>query len=172
MSLSTNVLNFATRVGTEFKAVRASIGTLASLTTADKTSVVNAINEVKTAVGGAGAQINDSVTNTSTTWSGSKTNSTITSATAAIKADILGGAGPTIDTLKEIADLLTASDVGDDAALATLTTAVGNRVRYDAAQTLSGPQQAQALTNIGAVSAVDVGDVNTNFVTAFETALA
>jgi len=45
-------------------------------------------------------------------------------------------------------------------------------VRFDAPQTLSDPQKLQARGNIGASSAVDVGDTSTNFVTVFETALA
>ena len=110
MSLVTQISDLATRVGTEIKAVQTKIGTLSSLTTTDKTSVVAAINEVQAEVGsgGGGATINDSAasttevyssqkttdlvnakpsindgaTNTTTVWSGSKTNTTINSAVA------------------------------------------------------------------------------------------
>lgn len=172
MSLASNVQSLATRIATEFKSVRTALGTLTSLTTSDKTSLVNAINEVKSAVGGAGAQINDAVTNTSTVWSGSKTNTSISNAVAAVKTDILGGAGATVDTLKEIADLLTSTDADNDSVIAGLTTAVGNRLRFDAAQTLTAAQKAQALSNIGTYSATDIGDPATDFVAAFNTALA
>lgn len=45
-------------------------------------------------------------------------------------ATVLGGAGPSYDTLQELKALLDASDAADDTAIATLTTAIGNRTRY------------------------------------------
>lgn len=69
MSLSTQIGNLAVRVGTEFKTVRveigdveALIGTLASLTTTDKTSLVAAINEVAAGMGTGGATTLDGLT--------------------------------------------------------------------------------------------------------------
>lgn len=47
MSLVTQIQNLATRIGTEINLVKASIGPLTSLTTTNKTSTVNAINEVR-----------------------------------------------------------------------------------------------------------------------------
>jgi len=44
-------------------------------------------------------------------------------------------------------------------------------VRFDAAQTLTAPEQAQARSNIGAVAASDVGNTDTDFVVVFEGAL-
>lgn len=59
MSLVTQLSDLATRIGTEIKAVRtetaATTGSLASLTTTDKASLVAAINEVQSEVGGGGA---------------------------------------------------------------------------------------------------------------------
>lgn len=46
MSLAVKVSDLATRIGTEFKAVRSTIGALTGLTTTDKTTVVAAINEL------------------------------------------------------------------------------------------------------------------------------
>jgi hypothetical protein len=46
MSLAVKVSDLATRIGTEFKAVRATIGSLTGLTTTDKTSIVAAVNEL------------------------------------------------------------------------------------------------------------------------------
>lgn len=143
-----------TRVGTEFKSVRTLAGLLANLTTTDKASLVAAINEVNAKTAGAGAQIDDVTPRTTTVYSSSKTESAIASATAALKADILGGAGPTVDTLKELADLL----AGSTSDVAALTTALGNRVRFDAAQSLTAPQKVQANSNIGSVSLVQFGD--------------
>src|SRR6187401_542316 len=59
MSLASNVSGLATRVATEFKAIRVLIsgsgtGGIANLQTTDKTSLVAAINEART-TGGAGS---------------------------------------------------------------------------------------------------------------------
>jgi hypothetical protein len=141
-------------VGTQFKQLRALAGLLASLSTTDKSSLVAAINEVNSKTSSAGAQIDDVTARTTTVYSSSRTEARITAATAALKTDILGGAGPTVDTLKEIADILASS--GSD--VAALTTALGNRVRFDAAQTLDATQKSQANANIGSVSLVQFGD--------------
>ena len=65
-----------------------------------------------------------------------------------------------LDTLRELATAL-----GDDPNFAaTVNTALSNRVRFDAAQTLTVAQQKQASQNIG------VGDPEANFVTTYTTA--
>ena len=46
MSLAQRVVDLATRSATEFKSIRATIGALTSLTTTDRSSVINAINEI------------------------------------------------------------------------------------------------------------------------------
>lgn len=81
---------------------------------------------------------------------------------------LIDSAPGTLDTLNELAAAL-----GDDPNFATsVNTALANRVRVDtAAQGLTALQQANARTNINAVSASDVGDTNTNFVTVFEAGL-
>lgn len=176
MSLTANISNLATAIGTDVKATNAKIGNLGSLTTTAKGDLVAAVNEVKSSISGAGASINDAVTNTSSVWSSSKTNSAISAAVTAL----VNSSPAALDTLKELSDALG----GDAAFAATMTTALGNRVRYDAAQTLTGPQQAQARANIGASNVVIgttantaadaelVGDTNTDFVAAYNTAKA
>lgn len=144
----------ATEMGTQVKSIRTLMGLLASLTTADKTSLIAAINEVNAKTAGAGAQIDDVTARTTTVYSSSRTEARITAVTAALKDDILGGAGPTVDTLKELADILANS--GSD--VAALTTALGKRVRFDAAQTLTAPEKVQANANIGSVSLAQFGD--------------
>lgn len=62
MSLSSQLNNFAVRLGTEFKSVRASIGTLASLSTTEKASLVGAINEIKAGVEAGGNITADAIT--------------------------------------------------------------------------------------------------------------
>ena len=62
---------------------------------------------------------------------------------------------------------------------ATMTTALGFRVRVDAAQSFDATQQAQGRANIGAASATDVttlttdlGDLSTDFYAAYNAAKA
>ena len=71
------------------------------------------------------------------------------------------------DTLVEIQQLLQDGTSGLDALLA----AVNNRVRFDAAQTLTVIEQQQARSNIGAVALTAIGDADTDFVAVFEGAL-
>jgi hypothetical protein len=75
----------------------------------------------------------------------------------------LGGADAAYDTLVEIQQLLQNGTSGLDALLA----AVNNRVRFDAAQSLTVAEQLQARSNIGAVAAADVGNTDTDFVAVF-----
>ena len=171
MSLATNVTNLATRIATEVKALRTLINgnqtTLNALTTTTKTNLIAAINEVQAtaaSAAGGGATINDATTTTTSVWSSSKTNSSIQAATAAL----VNSAPAALDTLKELSDAL-----GGDANFATtVTTALGNRVRVDAAQTFTTTQQLQARSNIAAAGSVDVGDTNTDFVATFVAGLA
>lgn len=171
MSLSTNILDFATRVATEIKSVRSTIGSLAGLSTTDKTTIVGAVNEVRALVVASKTVIDDAVASTSTVWSSSRTDSAITTATQAVRNDILGGAGAAYDTLQELRDLLATVDTDADSAIAAINTALGNRVRFDEAQTLTALQMLTARTNIDAVSATDVGSTSTDYVAAFEAAL-
>lgn len=163
MSLATRIESLVLRVAQEFNDVRAKAGNLANLTTTDKSSLVSAVNELKTAVMSASA-IDDQNTATTTTYSSSK----IVSLLDALKTEILGGADAAYDTLQEIQQLLQNGTSGLDALLA----AVNHRVRFDAAQTLTDAEKAQARSNIGAVAVTDVGNTDTDFVTLFEGALA
>jgi hypothetical protein len=62
----------------------------------------------------------------------------------AMRADLVGSAPATLNTLQEIANAL-----GSDPNLAaTLTAALGNRLRVDAAQNLTAQQAAQAVANL------------------------
>lgn len=66
MSLATQLSNLTTRIGTEFKSVRTSIGSLVSLSTTDKTSLVAAINEVYATVASGGTILADAITDATT----------------------------------------------------------------------------------------------------------
>lgn len=164
MSLQTQITNLATRVGTECKSIRAAMGDKTALTTTNKATLVAAINELVTTIASASSILDTATTGDTThTWSANKIVAEITAA----KTAIINGAPAAYDTLIEIATQLST----DQTALGNLLTAVGNRVAFDAVQTLTAPQKAQAIANIGAISAADVGDVNSDFVATFNAAL-
>ena len=162
MSLATRIESLVIRVAQEFNDVRAKAGNLANLTTTDKSNLVAAINELQAAVVSS-AVIDDAHIAATTTYSSNK----IVSLLDALKSEILGGADAAYDTLVEIQQLLQNGTSGLDALLA----AVNNRVRFDAAQTLTVIEQQQARSNIGAVALTAIGDADTDFVAVFEGAL-
>ena len=162
-SLQVRITDLATRVATEIKSVKTLVNgnatDLSALTTTQKTSLVAAINELKTAIDGAGSSItiSDAATSTTQVWSSSKVASAIQTA----KDELTNGAASALDTLAELAAAL-----DNDANFAsTVTTALGYRLRYDAAQTLTAGQKTQACSNLG------VGEPDTDFVTTFNSGL-
>jgi hypothetical protein len=161
MSLQLKLTALAQAVGDDVQILLAQDGNLAALTTTAKNSLVAAINELVTTISGlsgGGAGINDAAGDgdTAVTWSADK----IYDELLALKNSILNGVDPAYDTLVEIATKLGS----DDTAITGLLDAVSKRVRYDAAQSLTTPQQAQACANIG------VGDPETDLVTIYTTA--
>lgn len=149
------ITSLAQAIAADIKRLTTSQGTLTALTTTDKTSLVNAINELKTAIAKT-TNINDASTSASATWSSDKINTSINNAVAAL----VNGAGTTLDTLKELSGAL-----GNDANFATtIATQMGKRVRVDAAQTFTVAEQAQACANLG------IGNPDTDFVAAYNTA--
>lgn len=169
-TLETRLRDLATRIATECKAIRTLVNgnaaDLASLTTTAKTNLVAALNEVKAIAdaAGGGSEIDDGATAADSTWSSTK----ITEEVAAQVAALLGASTPAaLNTLDEIA-----AAIGDDANFAaTITTALGNRLRFDAAQTLTAPQKVQANANLGSAALVDTGVLDTDFVAVFNTGL-
>ena len=161
--LDTRIRDLATRMGTEAKSLRTLLNGNAAdnsaLTTAAKGNLVAAINELKGAIDGinTGAVINDGGSGTTQTWSASKIASEIQSA----KNALVNGSAVALDTLAEIAAAL-----GNDANFAaTMTTALGKRLRYDAAQVLSAAEKTQACANLG------IGEPDTDFVATFNAGL-
>ncbi len=162
-TLATRITDLATRLATECKSIRTLVNgnavDLASLTTTQKTSLVAAINELKTAIDNSGSSItiSDSTSSTTEVWSSSK----VSSAIAQAKSDLVNGAGAALDTLSELSAAL-----GNNASFAsTVTTALGYRLRFDAAQTLTTGQKTQACANLG------IGEPDTDFVTTFNSGL-
>ena len=162
-TLQARITDLATRMAPECKSLRTLINTnasdLSALTTTQKGSLVAAINELKTAIDSVSSSIaiSDATTSTTQVWSSSKVASAIQTA----KDELTNGAASALDTLAELAAAL-----GNDANFAsTVTTALGYRLRYDAAQTLTAAQKTQACTNLG------IGEPDTDFVTTFNTGL-
>lgn len=164
MTMETRLIALAQAIGADVKSLRAAQGDLTSLSTTAKGNLVAAINEIFALVGAGGVQINDSAGNgdTGVTWSADKIFDSIEQAKQAVKDSILGGAGAALDTLKELADALN----NDPNFAATIATQISNRVRYDAAQTLTTAQRLQVCQNIG------IGDPETDFAAAYNTAKA
>ena len=150
MSLDTKALALATAVGTDIKNLLATVGKLTDLTTTNKVSLVNALNELE-----AQFQVVLSLQSTNNSliddnagagvlnkgWSADK----LIMAIATTKQELLDGAPGAFDTLKEIADYLSANDQS----INDLLTNLSGTVRYDAAQALLDVQQQQSCTNIG-----------------------
>ena len=162
-TLQVRITDLATRVATEIKSVKTLINgnaaDLSALTTTQKTSLVDAINELKNAVDNAGSSItiSDSTSSTTEVWSSSK----IASEIQAAKDALTDGASAALDTLAELASAL-----GDDASFAsTVTTSLGYRLRFDDVQTLTTEQKTQACANLG------IGEPDTDFVTTFNSGL-
>ena len=167
MSLQVRIESLVLRLAAEFKTIYGQVGTLANLSTTDKTNLVSSINELRSQISVlAGITVIDDANSaaTSTTFSASK----ITGLLDALKADLLGGADAAFDTLKELQTAI----LSDESGIAALLTAVDKRVRFDAAQSLTAPEQTQARQNIGAIAAAVIGDPETDFVLVFEAALA
>ena len=141
-------------------AIRDAQGQRGSLTTTDKDSLVDAINEVNdqlSAIRGqieSKSQIDDSLTTAINTWSALKISNTVAEKLAELKNELLGGAGADFDTLQELVTLINQNK----GAIEALETIAAGHVRFNAAQSLTANEKAQARSNIGAPSTDDVAD--------------
>lgn len=164
MSLETRLISLAQAIGADVKSLTTKQGDLTSLNTTAKGNLVGAINEIYAALSSAGVAINDTAGDgaTTVTWSANKIYDTIEAAKVAVVNSLVNGAGTALDTLSELSAAL-----GNDANFATtLATSLAVRVRFDAAQTLTTVEKAQACANIG------VGDPEHNFVADYTAAKA
>lgn len=165
MSLQTRITALSTAIAAEANAINSRAGTLASLTTTNKASLVAALNEVNAAILAINAaEINDASSSSLVeTWSIDKISATITAAVDGL----IDGAPGTLDTLNELAAAL-----NDDAgAVAAILAAQALRVSVDAAQGFDATQKAQGRDNIGAQEAALVGDTDRDFALDFTGAL-
>ena len=180
MSLELKIAALITAVGGDVKQLTNKIGDLTSLTTTQKATLVGAINEVQAAVAtlqAGSTTINDAAGNgdATVTWSADKIHDEIVASAAAVKNEILGGAGAALDTLKELADAL----AGDANYAASIATKLAKVVAVDVIQTFTNVEKIQARDNIGAASATDLaqlqtdlGDVDADLVALYTTAKA
>lgn len=161
MTLEIDLVNLAQAVGAETKAINLKTGLLSNLSTTTKANLVAALNEIHAIAsaggGGGGAAINDGTTTSANTWSAAKITTAIAAAAAATKSDLVNGASAALDTFAEFAAAIN----NDPTFAATLATSMSKRVRFDAAQVLTGPEQVQARTNIAGAGAVEFGTVKT-----------
>lgn len=164
MSLVQRITAAVSQIALDIKNLTNKQGDLTSLSTTQKANLVSAINEIYTALGNAGAKINDTAGNgdTTVTWSADKIYDTIELAKSAVKGEILGGASAAYDTLLEIQNMMQA----DDTTAAAMATAINNRLAFDAPQTLTTAQKLQGSTNLG------IGDPETDFLAVYNTAKA
>ena len=107
MTLEQRLILLAQAIGADIKTLTVAQGSLTSLTTTAKSNLVAAINELKSITDG-GAAINDAAGDgdTTVTWSADKIFDSIAAAKAALKNELLDGAGAALDTLNELGDAL------------------------------------------------------------------
>ena len=156
MTLEQRLTALITQIGADIKTLTTNDGSLAALATIAKGSLVAAINELHAEIAGlgGGAEIDDNAAANSTTKTYSVNK--IAQLVATAKSEILGGADAAHDTLIELQSLLN----NQDSAVSNLLTAIGNRVRFDAAQTLSAGEKTQARANISAADAALFGNTD------------
>ena len=151
------ITELAQAIAQDIKKLEAAQGLLDNLSTTNKTSLIEAINELYAAITNTTA-INDSTEDLTTTWSSSKIRESITTAIS----ELVNGSDGALDTLKELADAL-----GNDANFAaTLAEQMGKRVRVDESQMFTTAEQLTACTNIG------IGDPDTDLLAVYTSAKA
>ncbi len=173
MTLEQRLIALAQAMGADVKALTLAQGDLSALATTAKASLVAAVNELKAALdqaGTGGVAIDDQAGDgaTTVTWSADKIHDTIEAAKAAVKNELVDGAGAALDTLNELAAALN----NDPSFASTIAGEIAHRVRVDAPQTLTTEQQAQARANIGAQAAVEIGNPDHDFVADYTAAKA
>ena len=158
MSLELKLVALAQAVGADVKNLTLKQGDLTALNTTTKGSLVGAINELMTLIASS-LSIDDLAGNgdTSVTWSADKIFDSIEEAKVAVKNELVAGASTALDTLNELAAALN----NDPNFATTLAIDLANRVRFDAAQTLTAAQKTQARDNIGAAEAAALSTLTT-----------
>lgn len=155
MSLSTNIDNLITAMGTSFKSLRTSIGTLSSLTTTNKSDLVSAINEVKAGSTGAPPDATTAVKGVVLLASSAET----VTGTDTVKATVAAGVKAAIDARIDNSALGT-STINAPSALAVKTYVDGAFDAVDAMR-LKGGINASTNPNYPAANAGDTYRITT-----------
>lgn len=151
------IAELAQAIAQDIKELKSAQGLLDNLSTTSKTSLVDAINELYSAITSS-TGIDDSTVDASATWSSYKITESINTAIS----ELVNGSDSALDTLRELADAL-----GSDANFAaTLAEQMGKRVRVDESQMFTTAEQLTACTNIG------IGDPDTDLLAVYTTAKA
>lgn len=139
-------------------ALNGKIGALAGLSTTEKSTVVGALNELSVRIAAAeqatASLIDDTTTDTDTTWSSSK----IATEIAAGVAGVVGSAPEALNTLSELATALNNAPNAVQGILDILAKVV----RVDQEQAFSAAEKAQGRSNIGAASEADLTQLAAN----------
>jgi hypothetical protein len=164
MALSTDLDAIFNAIAHNDKLAKQAIGLLVNLNTTAKGSLVDAINEVRANIETSTGLINDSTPSTNKTFSSNE----VVVRLNALRDSIMGtNASEALNSFKELQDYLSA----DTTAFTALVTQVGNKVRFDAPQSLTNDQKTQARSNIGAYGFEEIGDPNTDFLSAYNAIL-
>lgn len=149
MAYMDTLIAFVRRVGQDIGALTNKIGDVDTLKTTDKTSVVNALNELKSNVASIKVGVDEAFVESISTQK--------------IKAEIdklVAGAPDALNTLKELADA-----VQDGSTTAqVVATKLNSKLSFDEAQVLTVQQQKQACANLG------IGDTSVNLLAIYITA--
>lgn len=160
MSLVSQISAFAQLVGLDIRKLMTMVNgraaDLSGLNTTNKSNLVAAINETLTVAtsSGSGVAINDTTPSTTSVFSSSKVTDDIAAAQAAAASS---GAASAVSTIRNGVNTDTDTLAKVRTQITSINTAVGNRVRIDAAQTLTGPQLAQVSSNL------NIGNTETDF---------
>lgn len=150
-TIQQRIVALAQAIGGDIKQLNTAQGDLSALPTTAKANLVAAITELYGMANGT-VRIDDLAGDgaVGVTWSADKIHDTIVASKQALKDELVNGAGEALDTLAELGAAL--GNNPDFAGVMTLELA--NRVRFDAAQTLTNEQKDTARSNIGAASQV------------------
>ena len=153
ITIEQRIALLAQAIGADVKLLTSNQGDLATLPTTAKANLVAAITELYGMANGTIRSDDQAdVGAVGVTWSADKIHDTIVASKQALKDELVSGAGEALDTLAELGAAL--GNNPDFAAVMTLE--MSNRVRLDAAQTLTNEQKGTARSNIGAASQVDL----------------
>ncbi len=169
MTLQQRISALITAIGTDVKDIYTKVVPAGGTTgqVLRKTSNTSYATEWATP-SSTGATIDDTTAAADKVFSSTKTNALIATAKTEVQTAILGGASSAYDTLVELQAFIEA----DATATSALTIAVGNRVRFDAAQTLTSGEKIQAKANIDAYGSVELGNPDTDLAALYVTAKA